>query len=366
MSVTSAALDNDLKPEIYFGQITGFATQSDHLRTRPLESLCGDLNEGLRERCKQDIVDYQIVRRSGLARDARRCTKVANSENRDACNAFHALSRARWRKDVSSCDYLPERWAGVELRCKGFFDGQISYPEETLAEAIPSITNDNVLLVADSQGHFTDHAKELGVVLSGWTWNAKFADLNNDEWVDLFVVNGLFFSKTRESNYLYLNQAGKGFVDATVESGAEGYFPTSAYTYLDFDNDGDLDIITIPVHGPVWVYENRATSGNSIAFELRDYQGNRFGVGAKVVIRYGDGHQQMREIQAGGGFTSFDAPVVHFGLGEFESVDEVEIVWSTGERSEIRGAFEAGSSYRVARGSNPDAAGDALLVMKAE
>lgn len=350
MSVTSADLDNDLKLEMYFGQITGFATQSDHLRTRPIETLCGDLSEDLRERCTKDIEAYQIVRRSGRARDARRCKTVEDPENRDACFAFHALSRAQWRKDESACDYLPERWSGVTLRCRGLFEDQLAYSEETQAEAIKSITNDNVLLVSDSAGNFSDRAKELGVVLAGWTWNAKFADVDNDEWVDLFVVNGLFFSKTRESNYLYLNRQGEGFEDATVESGAEGYFPTSAYTYLDFDNDGDLDIITVPLHGPIWVYENHSSNRNSMAFELRDFRGNRFGIGAKVVIRYGDGRHQMREIQSGGGFTSFDAPVAYFGLGDFESVDEIEIHWSTGERSEIRGPFEVGSTYRITRG----------------
>jgi uncharacterized membrane protein YraQ (UPF0718 family) len=351
MTVTTADVDNDLQPEIYFGQITGFATQSEHLRTVELESLCEELGDDLRVRCDQDVADYQIVRRSGRARDARRCTTVKDPANRDACYAFHALSRAQWRHDESACDYLPERWSGVELRCRGHFADQLTYPKETLAEAIPSITNDNVLLVRDeTSGKFVDRAEEFGVILAGWTWNAKFADLDNDEWVDLFVANGLFFSKTRESNYLYLNRSGEGFTDATVEAGAEGYFPTSAYTYVDFDNDGDLDIVTVPMHGPIWVYENNSSGTNALAIELRDHVGNRFGIGSKVVIHYGDGRRQMREIQSGGGFTSFDAPIAHFGLGEFDAVDEVEIRWSTGKTDRIQGPFEHGAIYRFTRG----------------
>jgi len=353
MSVSTADVDNDLRPEVYFGQITGFATQSDHLRTREMESLCGELSEGLRERCERDIVDYQIVRRSGRARDARRCTSVKDPANRDACYAFHALSRATWRHDESSCDYLPERWSGVEMRCRGHFTDQLVYSKDVLDEAIPSITNDNVLLMHDPEtGGYVDRAEEFGVILAGWTWNAKFADLDNDEWVDLFVANGLFFSKTRESNYLYLNRKGEGFVDATVEAGAEGYFPTSSYTYVDFDNDGDLDIVTVPVHGPIWVYENRSTNPNSLAIELRDHVGNRFGLGSKVVIHYADGRRQVRELQAGGGFTSFDAPIAHFGLGDHSAVDEVEIRWSTGEVDRMRGPFDVGSLYRFTRGGD--------------
>ncbi|MBJ22495.1 MAG: hypothetical protein CL933_24050 [Deltaproteobacteria bacterium] len=364
MSVTSADVNNDLKPEMYLGQITGFATQSAHLRTRPVEDLCAELSDGLRERCEKDVATFQVVRRSGRARDARRCATLEQPGDRDACYAYHALNRAKWRKEEGPCDHLPERWSGVELRCRGLFAGQLSYSEAKTAEAIPSITNDNVLLMADQKGNFADHAEELGVILAGWTWNAKFADLDHDEWVDLYVANGLFFSKTRESNYLYLNQEGKGFADATVESGAEGYFPTSAYTYIDFDNDGDLDIITMPLHGPVWVYENGSSNSNSVTFSLRDHRGNRFGLGTKIVIRYGDGRKQMREIQSGGGFTSFDAPFAHFGLGEFDGVEEVEIRWSTGEKSVMRGDFEAGSRYRITRAASEGSSVAGPVVMR--
>ncbi len=119
------------------------------------------------------------------------------------------------------------------------------------------------------------------------------------------------------------------------------------------DNDGDLDIISVPAAGPVLVYRNNRTTGNSIAFELRDQIGNRFGLGSKIIIHYGpDGsRRQMREIQAGGGFVSFDAPTAHFGLGEFAKVDRVEVIWSTGERSEIRQGFAAGARYIITRQS---------------
>src|SRR5262249_44322257 len=112
----------------------------------------------------------------------------------------------------------------------------------------------------------------------------------------------------------------------------------------------DLDIVAVPISGPVLVYVNNSKK-NRIAFELRDLAGNRFGIGSKIVIRYGPGgaRHQLREIQASGGFISFDAPIAYFGLGEFQAVDSVEVQWSTGERSEIRGDFRAGARYVVRR-----------------
>jgi hypothetical protein len=92
-------------------------------------------------------------------------------------------------------------------------------------------------------------------------------------------------------------------------------------------------------------------ANSAIAMELQDFAGNRSGVGSIITIHYGPSGErhQMREIQASGGFVSFDAPVAHFGLGDFEAVDRVEVRWSTGEISVLNGPFEAGARYTVTR-----------------
>ena len=46
---------------------------------------------------------------------------------------------------------------------------------------------------------------------------------------------------------------------------------------------------------------------------------------------------------------SYDAPIAHFGLGEFAQVERVEVLWSTGERSDMHGDFVAGSRYIITR-----------------
>src|SRR5262249_34278899 len=144
----------------------------------------------------------------------------------------------------------------------------------------------NVLLTRAGDNGFVDKAREFGVQESGFTWNAKFADLDNDEFVDLYIVNGWFPGPQRDASYFYQNQQGKKFVDKTAEAGLLSFLATSAYTYVDVDNDGDLDIVAVPISGPVLVYVNNSKK-NRIAFELRDLAGNRFGIGSKIVIRYG-------------------------------------------------------------------------------
>jgi hypothetical protein len=109
----------------------------------------------------------------------------------------------------------------------------------------------------------------------------------------------------------------------------------------------------------------RAPHAGSWVIELRDHVGNRFGIGSKIIIHYGAGgaRHQMREIQASGGFLSFDASIAYFGLGEFPRVERVEVMWSTGERSELRGDFAAGARYILHRppGGGPPPAATASI-----
>jgi hypothetical protein len=57
----------------------------------------------------------------------------------------------------------------------------------------------------------------------------------------------------------------------------------------------------------------------------------------------------MREIKLGGGFHSYDAPIAHFGMGLYETIQQIEIIWSTGEVSTIQHEFLANHEYTVHR-----------------
>ena len=57
----------------------------------------------------------------------------------------------------------------------------------------------------------------------------------------------------------------------------------------------------------------------------------------------------MREIKMSGGFHSFDAPTVHFGLGEYESVERVDVHWSDGVTTTLDHHFPANIEYGIKR-----------------
>ncbi len=364
MSVASADVDNDLRPEVYLGQITAFSEKQKGKSRDVGPEACEEILHPVHRKGCQDIVKvHQGMPGQTKNRDVFKCLSTEAGEFREDCIAYSMLLSAIQTGPEKLCEQFPGRWEAFGFICRLAYQEAPNVKGEDSrrsrmygphrdgwAQSIPVVGQKNVLLAPSGNGRFVDKAGAMGVQIAGFTWNAKFADLDNDEFVDLYAVNGWFPERSLQSHIFYQNERGKRFVDKTEDAGLVSFLPTSAYTYVDLDNDGDLDIVAVPVVGPVLVYMNNSKR-NRIAFELRDHVGNRSGIGSRIIVHYGpDGaRHQVREILASGGFISFDAPVAYFGLGEFERVERIEVHWSTGERSEIPAAFRAGARYVVNR-----------------
>jgi hypothetical protein len=353
MSIASSDLDNDLKPELFFVSISKREDPNMKLpsqRYSPQE-LCAEVkNEADRIRCEKFYNYRAVVGHSLSDGELWDCNRLTDQEERNACIAFNSVDEAFARKkNEKLCDTLPVGWDYVRLFCHSHFKETFTVTKEERQTFIPQKMRVNVLLKRNANNTFDDVAKPFGLDLSGWTWNAKFADLDNDGWQDLYAVNGWVRRIRTESNYFYRNLEGKGFEDITEKSGLGSLLNTVSYTYLDIDNDGDLDLIVVPIVGNLSVFINQSTANQSIAFELNDQKGNFYGIGSKIIIRYGDGKNQMREIQASGGYLSFDAPVAYFGMGQEKSVKSVEIQWSTGEKTVLENEFKTGGKYVISR-----------------
>ena len=87
---------------------------------------------------------------------------------------------------------------------------------------------------------------------------------------------------------------------------------------------------------------------NSIIFELRDAVSNSHAYGAEVTIRTASG-AQIRELQMSGGFSSFDTPQLHFGLGDLDQIESVEILWPDGKKDQFKKPLTANAYYRITR-----------------
>ncbi len=349
MSVTTADINNDLKPEIYVGNVSG----TDHSTMKRIGDLCEDTegsasyDDCLRIRADQVVMNRSLSRSNPII-----CTELSEGIFADQCLGMHLFLDSWWKKEPQFCEMVRGRIPELTGVCDEYWRVEDQPVKGAFKSMIPQgARRANVLLVPEADGTFTDQSLEFNLREAGWVWNSKFADLNHDEWQDIYIVNGYFNENTqpaRESNHLFLNNKGKTFDDYTAAEGGEFFGETATYTYIDYDNDGDLDIISREVLGPVWIYRNNSSEGNSIIFELEDTRGNINGIGAKIVVEY-EGRAQVREMMASGGFSSFDAPMTHFGLGSADAVDKVTVTWPDGTTSELNQRLQAGKRYLLSR-----------------
>ncbi|WP_238705110.1 ASPIC/UnbV domain-containing protein [Parasedimentitalea marina] len=128
---------------------------------------------------------------------------------------------------------------------------------------------------------------------------------------------------------------------------------TATAAQFDLDGDGDLDLVTHPVNGPLALFRNTA-QGSRLVVELEDLTGNRAGIGARITLLNADGSAQMRELQLGGGFMSFDAPRAHFGLAGAQHAAGLQILWPDGVQTQLKGPLSAGQLYRITRHPRPE------------
>lgn len=198
------------------------------------------------------------------------------------------------------------------------------------------------LLMTDSQSNklwirngetFVNQAKQFGVEKTGWSWQARFGDLDLDGDEDLVVANGY---RTAQKNMLFINHAEEEprFENQTDLCGFTDETSSYCLEMLDFDVDGDLDIVVTDAHGEPIFYDNRTIHlpdqehQTWVSFDLQGTKSNRDGIGATIRIR-ADDVEQIRYF-TGAGLMSQSLTPVHFGLGESQTVDEVEVKWPSG------------------------------------
>lgn len=362
MSLKTADLSNDGKVALYAAQIAGRSSGvSERLKMRPIDLYCSGLERPADIEICQRNIDIKDWYRSGHSFDpayAHRCQQLEGRYQRE-CRGMLVKDLAIQKDDASVCALIPADQTRARQYCEIHFREIRTPSDRELAESIVQILARNVLLVPDANGVYAERAVDMGLEVGGWSWDVKIGDFDNDEWQDVYIVNGTWVpNEVSPSNLFFHSQDGTAFVEASGPFGLEDYLMTAAATQFDMDGDGDLDIISVPVNGPAKAFVNNGATGNAIAFRLRDAIGNRFGIGAIVEIYYGDQslRRQSRELQAGGGFMSFDAPLVHFGLGDYQRVDRVVIRWADGGVSRLDDGLDGGALYQIERNRAPASA----------
>jgi hypothetical protein len=233
--------------------------------------------------------------------------------------------------------------------------------------------------VTDGAVKYENLARAMGVDLGGWSFGAQFADLNNDGFLDLYVVNGYIsasqaesywydYSKIAGGNQIVIGDAknwpamkgrslagyqqkkvwvsdGAGrFLDVAPIVGVTDRHDGRSIAVADLSKRGMLDVVIANQRGPLLLYRNEVAPGRAwVAFDLEGACSsdapaapctNRSAIGAQVTI-FWNGQQQVQEVSGGSGFCAQNQRQLHFGLGAGATIEKAVVRWPSGKTQEL-------------------------------
>ena len=200
----------------------------------------------------------------------------------------------------------------------------------------------NVLYRNDGKGNFDDVTirSGLGVETRYVGWGTGMFDLDNDGFLDLFVVTGTVYPEVEKKLPTYpfrtprlvFRNLGDGRFEELIEEAGPGVsdvHSSRGCAFGDFDNDGDIDILVWNMNEPPSLLRNDlAGNGHWLKVQLVGVRSNRSAIGARVTVRYGN-KQQAQEVSAQSSFYSVNDRRLHFGLGP-ETTAHLTIRWPNG------------------------------------
>ncbi|WP_299363204.1 VCBS repeat-containing protein [Winogradskyella sp.] len=227
----------------------------------------------------------------------------------------------------------------------------------------------NMLQINQSGDYFRETALMNNVADTDWSWAPLFADYNNDGHQDLFISNGILrrpngldFKKYVSSafkgrseaeglEWLYnsINEMVSGKVSNEIFKGNSKTFEnktgnwidsqpslSNGAVYVDLDLDGDLDLVTNNFGGVAGLYKNTTDSKkNYISVDFEYSNANKEGIGLKVFV-HNNGKFQLKQLFKSRGFLSSLESRLHFGLGDANSIDSIQVIWPNNELQVIQ------------------------------
>jgi hypothetical protein len=229
---------------------------------------------------------------------------------------------------------------------------------------------------------YVEGGDKLGLARSGWAWDAKLEDFDNDGVYEAVQATGFLQGKTskwpeihelamandqltthasyswpvlgpgddvagHDRNPFYVRE-GARYVDVGRQIGFGEDYPSRGIAIADVNGDGRLDMIVANMMGPASLYLNQGVrTGSFLGLHLRlPAHGQTVGatevhdghpaagdiatrpaIGAVATVWLADGTHVSRQVDGGNGHTGKRSPDLHFGLGSAKGPVRVEIKW---------------------------------------
>jgi hypothetical protein len=210
---------------------------------------------------------------------------------------------------------------------------------------------------------FTDVSHPAGIAqatapLVGW--GAAFFDFDNDGWEDLIQVNGHVYpqvdlkeigTRFRQPKLLFLNHRDGTFreIGRLVGDALEIAQVSRGLAIGDLFNEGRISIVVENLDGaPMILRPQGGVRNHWVSFELSGTKSNRLALNARVRVTTGD-LVQVDEVRSGGSYLSQSDLRLHFGLGNHNTIDKVEVIWPSG-RVDVLSNLGVDQFYSVLEG----------------
>ncbi len=199
-------------------------------------------------------------------------------------------------------------------------------------------------------------------------WGDAFVDFANQGWPDIFMVNGHVYPQVdtvptgpryREPMVLLQNQRDGTFKDIGKEAGPAIQIPrvSRGLAIGDLFNDGRLEAVVENLVGrPTILRPEGGARHHWISIQLEGVKSNRLALNARVRAAAGR-LVQLDEVRSGGSYLSQSDLRIHFGLGDHQRVDKLEVLWPDGKVESIPN-LAADRYYTIREGAGVVRTGD--------
>ncbi len=185
-------------------------------------------------------------------------------------------------------------------------------------------------------GVFSDKAMSSGISSQAAQfvgWSSSFIDYDNDGDVDIYKTNGALKHLYGHEPQLFENQGDGKFKDVSLDRSEffKGEYVGRGSCIGDYDNDGDMDVFIVNLnHECKFLRNNKGNQNNWLIVNLVGTESNRDAIGARVRLTSG-GKTQTIQKKGTVGYLSQNDPRIHFGIGSNSSIEKIEVKWSSGK-----------------------------------
>ncbi len=189
-------------------------------------------------------------------------------------------------------------------------------------------------------GEFEDATDEAGLRQGYWGWGACFADFNNDGHLDIYHENGFTTPIFAEEFHndparLFMANGDGSFTESAVINGLNHTDQGRGISCVDYDLDGDLDILVMPNNAPYRLYQNQSNNNHHyLDIKLFDSGSNPYAYQAKIELTTA-ASTQTRELSGGNNYASNNPLTQHFGLGSETTISAIQVTWPDGVEQTI-------------------------------